>query len=71
MRQFCLATITVIFPLLCSTGLEAQTTQPKPNKVCLDNTEQLSITSKYVEGETHISVYSTALTNGLKIIFKR
>ncbi|MFH1321528.1 MAG: alpha/beta hydrolase-fold protein [Bacteroidota bacterium] len=32
----------------------AQTTQPKPNKVCLDNTEQFYIESKYVAGENYI-----------------
>ena len=43
-----------VFLLLCTNGIQAQTTQTKLNQVCLDNTEQFSITSKYVEGETYI-----------------
>ena len=35
------------------------------------NYEGLRFTSQVFEGETHISVFSTALTNGLKTIFKR
>ena len=33
------------------------------------NYESLKFTSRIFEGETHISVFSTALTNGLKIVF--
>jgi hypothetical protein len=40
--------------LLCTNGLQAQTTQSQLKQVCLDNTEQFSITSKYVEGEDYI-----------------
>jgi len=35
------------------------------------NYESLKFTSRIFEGETHISVFSTALTNGLKTIFAR
>ena len=35
------------------------------------NYESLKFTSQVFEGETHISVYATALTHGLKNIFKR
>ena len=43
-----------VFLLCCSYGIKAQTKQPKPNKVCLDNTEQFTIESKYVAGENYI-----------------
>jgi predicted alpha/beta superfamily hydrolase len=35
------------------------------------NYEGLKFVPQIFEGETHISVYSTALTNGLKNVFKR
>jgi hypothetical protein len=34
------------------------------------NYQGLKFETRVFEGETHISVYSTALTNGLKTIFK-
>jgi predicted alpha/beta superfamily hydrolase len=40
--------------LFCSNGIQAQTTQTQLKQVCLDNTEQFSITSKYVAGENFI-----------------
>jgi len=40
--------------LLCPNGMQAQTTQTKLNPVCLANTEQFTITSKYVAGENYI-----------------
>lgn len=43
-----------VFLLFYSNILQAQTYQPRLNQVCLDNTEQFTITSKYVEGETYI-----------------
>jgi predicted alpha/beta superfamily hydrolase len=54
MKKFCLTISIAVFLLFCLNGLQAQTTQTKLNKVCLDNTEQFSITSKYVEGETYV-----------------
>jgi predicted alpha/beta superfamily hydrolase len=54
MKTFNSATIIALFLLLCTNGIQAQTSQKQPNKVCLDNTEQFSITSKYVEGETYV-----------------
>ena len=44
----------VVFLLLSSYGLHAQDTQSQLKPVCLDNTEQFSITSKYVAGENYI-----------------
>jgi enterochelin esterase-like enzyme len=54
MKPFCFATMITVFLLLCSYGIKAQITQPKPNKVCLDNTEQFYLESKYVAGENYI-----------------
>jgi predicted alpha/beta superfamily hydrolase len=54
MKPFCFATMIVVFLLLCSYAIQAQTKQPKTNKVCLENTEQFSIASKYVASETYI-----------------
>lgn len=54
MKKLCLTTAIVVFLLFSSNGIRAQTLQPKLNQVCLANTEQFSITSKYVEGETYV-----------------
>jgi len=54
MKPFCFATMIAVFLLLYSHGIQAQTKQTKTNKVCLENTEQFSVASKYVEGETYI-----------------
>jgi hypothetical protein len=54
MKPFCFATMIAVFLLLCSYGIEAQTKQPKTNKVCLENTEQFYLESKYVAGENYI-----------------
>jgi predicted alpha/beta superfamily hydrolase len=54
MKTLCLTTIVVVFLLLCTNGMRAQTTQAQLNQVCLDNTEQFSIASDYVEGETYV-----------------
>ena len=43
-----------VFLLLNSNRLQAQTTETKLNPVCLDNTEQFTIASKYVAGENYI-----------------
>lgn len=43
-----------IFLLFNSNRLQAQTTETKLNPVCLDNTEQFTIISKYVAGENYI-----------------
>lgn len=37
----------------------------------LHNYEGLKLTQQVLEGETHISAYATALTHGLKILFRR
>jgi predicted alpha/beta superfamily hydrolase len=54
MKPFCFISMIAVFQLFCSFGTQAQTTQPKPNKVCLDNTEQFPIESKYVADEKYI-----------------
>jgi predicted alpha/beta superfamily hydrolase len=54
MKKSCLNIIVVVFLLLCSKGIEAQTTQTKLNQVSLENTEQFTIASKYVAGENYV-----------------
>ncbi len=54
MKKFCLPFAIAIFLIVCTNGIQAQTTQTKLNPVCLSNTEQFLITSKYVEGETYV-----------------
>jgi len=49
-----LTIIFAVFLLFGSNAIQAQTKQGKLNPVCLSNTEQFSIASKYVEGETYI-----------------
>jgi predicted alpha/beta superfamily hydrolase len=51
MKTFCLTAMIVLL-LSCSFG--ALNAQNVKNKVCLDNTEQFSITSKHVAGENYI-----------------
>ena len=43
-----------VFLLLRPNVIQAQINQTQLKQVCLDNTEQFSITSKYVEGETYL-----------------
>ena len=54
MKSSCVTTLLVAVLILSSNGLEGQTTQTKLNQVCLNNTEQFSIASKYVAGENYI-----------------
>lgn len=54
MKTFILKALNLASLLIFSYGLQAQTTHTLPKQVCLENTEQFSITSKYVEGETYI-----------------
>lgn len=54
MKTFYIVSVFVVFLLLSSYGLHAQATQSQLKPVCLDNTEQFSITSKYVAGENYI-----------------
>jgi uncharacterized protein len=54
MKPHYIASASVVFLLLNSYGLQAQTTQTQHKPVCLDNTEQFSIKSKYVAGENYI-----------------
>jgi predicted alpha/beta superfamily hydrolase len=54
MKTFCLTTMIAVFLSLCSNVVQAQTTQTHLSKVCLENTEQFSIASKYVAGEKYI-----------------
>jgi uncharacterized protein len=53
MKPFCKTAFFVAFLLQSSYGLNAQATQAQLKPVCLDNTEQFSITSKYVAGENY------------------
>ncbi len=54
MNPCCFTSMITVFLLFCSFGMQAQTTQPKANKVCLDNTEQFQIESKSVPDENYI-----------------
>ncbi len=54
MRLFCKAGAISIFLIFFINVIEAQTTQPAINQVTLDNTEQFTLTSKYVEGEKYL-----------------
>jgi len=54
MKTFCLSTLIVAFLLIFSNWIHAQTTEAKLNEVCLKNTEQFTIASKYVEGEKYL-----------------
>ena len=54
MKTFFLTTVTVVFLLCFTIGIQAQTNQTKLNPVNLDNTQQFSIASKYVSGENYI-----------------
>ena len=54
MKKSCLNIVIIAFLLLCTTGMHAQDIQAQLNRVCLDNTEQFSLTSDYVEGETYV-----------------
>ena len=54
MKPFYLVSVLIVFILLSSYGLQAQTTQAQHKPVCLENTEQFSLTSKYVAGENYI-----------------
>jgi uncharacterized protein len=54
MKKLNLTTVIAVFLVICLNGIRAQTTQTKLNQVCLDNTEQFSIVSKYVEGENYL-----------------
>jgi uncharacterized protein len=54
MKKICSIAVISVFFLLCTIGLQAQTTQSQIKQVCLENTEQFSIASKYVAGENYI-----------------
>ena len=54
MKPIYIISVFVVLLLLSSYGLQAQTTQGQLKPVCLDNTEQFSLTSKYVAGENYI-----------------
>src|ERR1035437_6074790 len=54
MKPFYIVSVFVVFLLLSSYGLQATATQGQLKPVCLDNTEQFSITSTYVAGETYV-----------------
>jgi predicted alpha/beta superfamily hydrolase len=54
MKPYLLITLLISFLLLNVNEIQSQTTQPQLKQVCLDNTEQFSIESKYVKGENYI-----------------
>ena len=54
MKSLYFTVIVVALLSIYSHRINAQTTQTQLKQVCLDNTEQFSITSKYVEGENYI-----------------
>jgi predicted alpha/beta superfamily hydrolase len=54
MKPFYIVSVLVVFLLIRPNGLNAQATHTQLKPVCLDNTEQFSITSKYVAGENYI-----------------
>ncbi|MBN1180885.1 MAG: alpha/beta hydrolase [Bacteroidales bacterium] len=54
MKMSCLTTAIAVSLLFCLNGVHAQTTLTQPRQVCLNNTEQFSVASKYVEGETYV-----------------
>jgi predicted alpha/beta superfamily hydrolase len=54
MKSFCIISLFVALLLISSYRLQAQANHTQLKPVCLDNTEQFSITSKYVAGENYI-----------------
>jgi predicted alpha/beta superfamily hydrolase len=54
MKRSLLILIISIFLFICSNGLQAQSGQKQLKQVCLDNTEQFFIESKYVVGENYM-----------------
>jgi uncharacterized protein len=54
MKKFYVTTAIAVFILFCLNGVQAQITQSNLRQVCLDNTEQFTLTSKYVDGETYV-----------------
>jgi len=54
MRKLCFTSAIVVLLLFCKNIIQAQTTESQPNQVCLKNTEQFTIASKYVAGENYV-----------------
>jgi predicted alpha/beta superfamily hydrolase len=54
MKIFYLPSLIVTFLFICLNGLQAQTAKPQQKQVALNNTEQFSIESKYVQDENYI-----------------
>jgi hypothetical protein len=54
MKPSCVTTLLVTVLILFTNGLEGQTAQTKLNQVCLENTEQFTLASKYVAGENYV-----------------
>jgi hypothetical protein len=54
MKPYLIITLLLYFLLLSLNEIQSQTTQKQLTPVCLDNTEQFSIASKYVAGETYV-----------------
>ncbi len=54
MKKLWFTTIIVVFLVLSTNGMRAQSTLAQTKQVCLENTEQFSIASEYVNGETYV-----------------
>lgn len=54
MKRYFLITLLLSFLLLSLNEIQSQTIHKQLKQVCLDNTEQFSIASKYVAGENYI-----------------
>jgi len=54
MKKLCLISTFAVILLLCVNEIQSQTTETQPNQVCLKNTEQFTIVSKYVTGENYV-----------------
>lgn len=54
MKKLCFTSAIVVLLLFCINGVRAQSTLTQPKQVCLENTEQFTIASKYVEGENYV-----------------
>lgn len=54
MKRLSLTTAIAVFCIIISNGIQAQTTKTQLSAFYLGDTEQFSVKSKYVEGETYI-----------------
>jgi predicted alpha/beta superfamily hydrolase len=64
-------TVYIVYGSEDSKGWVINPTEEFLKNIQLHNYEGLKLTHQVLEGETHISAYATALTHGLKILFRR